>query len=238
MMAWSPPLHGEFLLLFRSFRSDPIAIYTVSTDQLNWDWSLGVIRNQGRVSFDLYLFRMKSFQVYLPFLSQLHLFRFYRCHCSSQSMYTAKFSAAPKIAWFFDLAHIDCCGPRNHFKRRSHVSAGLRLHDVGEYLPGLQYSLGQWNWVADVTEPQFDRAWSQKNAAQTPSDCGVGPEKELFLPCNANLHASSASLKHGLPPSSFFEWSSVLAHRLVVITHAIVKLRCKKETVESWQQST
>ena len=44
----------------------------------------------------------------------------------------------------------------------------------------LVYSLGQWNWVADVTESQFDRAWSQKNAAQTPSDCGVGPEKELF----------------------------------------------------------
>ena len=42
------------------------------------------------------------------------------------------------------------------------------------------YSLGQWNWVADVTESQFDRAWSQKNAAQTPSDCGVGSEKELF----------------------------------------------------------
>ena len=42
------------------------------------------------------------------------------------------------------------------------------------------YSLGQWNWVADVTESQFDRAWSQKNAAQTPSDCGVGPEKGLF----------------------------------------------------------
>ena len=37
---------------------------------------------------------------------------------------------------------------------------------------------------------------------------------------------------------SFFEWSSFLAHRLVVITHAIIKLRCKKETMESWQQST
>ena len=43
-----------------------------------------------------------------------------------------------------------------------------------------EYSLGQWNWAADVTESQFDRAWPQKNAAQTPSDCGVGPEKELF----------------------------------------------------------
>ena len=42
------------------------------------------------------------------------------------------------------------------------------------------YSLGQWNWVADVTESQFDQAWSQKNAAQTSSDSGVGPEKELF----------------------------------------------------------
>ena len=31
---------------------------------------------------------------------------------------------------------------------------------------------------------------------------------------------------------------SFLAHRLVVITHAIVKIRCKKETTESWQQST
>ena len=110
------------------------------------------------------------------------------------------------------------------------MCATMRVHDM--------YSLGQWNWVADVTESQFDRAGSQKNAAQTPSDCGVGPEKELFLPSNANLHASSASLKHGLPPPSFFEWSSFLAHRLVMITHAIVKLRCKKETVESWQQST
>ena len=32
---------------------------------------------------------------------------------------------------------------------------------------------------------------------------------------------------------------SFLAHRLVVITHAIVKLRCKKETVEStWLEKT
>ena len=66
----------------------------------------------------------------------------------------------------------------------------------------------------------------------------LAPRKSCFLLCNANLHASSASLKHGLPTPSFFEWSSFLAHRLVVITHAIVKLRCKKETVESWQQST
>ena len=51
---------------------------------------------------------------------------------------------------------------------------------VGVFCWGFMYSLGQWNWVADVTESQFDRAWSQKNAAQTPSDCGVGPEKELF----------------------------------------------------------
>ena len=36
----------------------------------------------------------------------------------------------------------------------------------------------------------------------------------------------------------FFEWSILLAHQLVVITLAIVKIRCKKETVESWQQST
>ena len=57
------------------------------------------------------------------------------------------------------------------------------------------------------------------------------PRKSCFLPCNADLHASSASLKHGLPQPSFFEWCSFLAHRLVVITHAIVKLRCKKETV-------
>ena len=66
----------------------------------------------------------------------------------------------------------------------------------------------------------------------------LAPRMSCFLPCNANLHASSASLKHGLPPHSFFEWFSFLAHRLVVITHAIVKLRCKKESVENWQQST
>ena len=68
----------------------------------------------------------------------------------------------------------------------------------------------------------------------------LAPRKGGFLPCNANRHASFASLKHGLPPPSFFEWSSLPlpAHRLVVVTHAIVKLRCKKETVESWQQST
>ena len=66
----------------------------------------------------------------------------------------------------------------------------------------------------------------------------LAPSKSCFLPCNGNLHASSASLMHSLPPPSFFEWSSFLAHRLVVITHAIVKLRCKKESVESWQQST
>ena len=36
----------------------------------------------------------------------------------------------------------------------------------------------------------------------------------------------------------FFEWSSFLAHRLVVIPHAIIKIRCKKEAMESWQQST
>ena len=28
----------------------------------------------------------------------------------------------------------------------------------------------------------------------------LAPRKSCFLPCNANLHASSASLKHGLPP--------------------------------------
>ena len=66
----------------------------------------------------------------------------------------------------------------------------------------------------------------------------LAPRKSCFLPCNANLHASSASLKHGLPPPSLFEWSSFLAHRLVVITHAVVKLRCKKDTAENWQKST
>ena len=66
----------------------------------------------------------------------------------------------------------------------------------------------------------------------------LAPRKSCFLPCNANLHTSSALLKHGLPPPAFFEWSSFPAHRLVVITHVIVKLRCKKETAENWQQST
>ena len=33
----------------------------------------------------------------------------------------------------------------------------------------------------------------------------LAPRKSCFLPCNANLHAISASLKHGLPPPSFFE---------------------------------
>ena len=33
----------------------------------------------------------------------------------------------------------------------------------------------------------------------------LAPRKSCFLPCNANLHASSASLKHGLPRPSFFE---------------------------------
>ena len=50
-----------------------------------------------------------------------------------------------------------------------------------ESLTSLNPSLIELYWVADVTESQFDRALSQKNAAQAPSDCGVGPEKELFL---------------------------------------------------------
>ena len=119
------------------------------------------------------------------------------------------------------------------------LSLSLSLCIIGsaEALPILcvRYSLGQWNWVADVTESQFDRAWSQKNAAQTPSDCGVGPEKKLF-PCTRALRRWSMvyhRLLFSNDPSSSF-----LAHRLVVITHAIVKLRCKKETAENWQQST
>ena len=35
-----------------------------------------------------------------------------------------------------------------------------------------------------------------------------------------------------------FSNDPALAHRLVVITHAIVKLRCKKETVENWHGSS
>ena len=135
------------------------------------------------------------------------------------------------------------CNPRNFSMRkkfRTLAFSNFRMLLISYHKDGVTHSLG-WNWVADVTGCQFDRVWLQKNAAQTPSDCGVGPEQELFPfgPCNANpLHASSASLKHGLPTSSFFEWSSLLAHRLAVITHAIVKVRCKKETVQSWQQST
>ena len=66
----------------------------------------------------------------------------------------------------------------------------------------------------------------------------LAPRKSCFLPCNANLHASSASLKHGYHRLLFSNDPASYAHRLVVITHAIVKLRCKKETVENWQQST
>ena len=32
----------------------------------------------------------------------------------------------------------------------------------------------------------------------------LAPRKSCFLPCNANLHASSASLKHGLTTAFFF----------------------------------
>ena len=52
----------------------------------------------------------------------------------------------------------------------------------------------------------------------------------VSFPVKANLHVSSVPLKHGLPSPSFFEWSSFLAHRLVVITDAIVQIKCKKET--------
>ena len=53
-----------------------------------------------------------------------------------------------------------------------------------------------------------------------------------FHESNANLYASSVSLKHGLSRPSSFKWSSFLAHRLVVNNHAILKIRCKKETGE------
>ena len=60
-----------------------------------------------------------------------------------------------------------------NLSRRS-ISAWETTRVIPELL--YMYSLGQWNWVADVSGYQSDRAWSQKNAAQTPSDCGVGPE--------------------------------------------------------------
>ena len=37
----------------------------------------------------------------------------------------------------------------------------------------------------------------------------LAPSKSCLLPCDANLHASSASLKHGLPPPSFFRMTQL-----------------------------
>ena len=93
--------------------------------------------------------------------------------------------------------------------------------------------LSRWrHWI-----PVWSSLIAEKRGADTEWLRRWPRESAVSFPGNANLHASSASLKHGLRPPSFFKWSSFLAHRLVVITHAIVKLRCKKETVE-WQQST
>ena len=85
----------------------------------------------------------------------------------------------------------------------------------------------------DASLIELDRRKTRHRRRET---AALAPSKSCLLPCHANLHASSASLKHGL--RLLFEWSSFLAHWRVVISHAIVKIRCKKETVESWQKLT
>ena len=125
----------------------------------------------------------------------------------------------------------------NAFRRQHvvHVSAIMHI------LPGYRRTYTAWDseiellTSLDASLIELDRRKTRRRHRVT---AALAPSKSCLLPCNANLHASSASLKRSSPSPSFFEWSSFLAHRLVVVTHAIVKIRCKKETMESWQQST
>ena len=52
----------------------------------------------------------------------------------------------------------------------------------------------------DASLIQLDRRKTRRRHRVT---AALDPSKSCLLPCNANLHASSASLKHGLPSPSF-----------------------------------
>ena len=127
------------------------------------------------------------------------------------------------------------------FRSSSEVGDGSSAIDISAIFRYAKRTCTAWDSeIESLTSrnPSLIELDRRKTRRRHRVTAALAPRKSCFLPCNANLHASSASLKHGLSPPSFFEWSSFLAHRLVVITHAIVKLRCKKGTVESWQQST
>ena len=53
----------------------------------------------------------------------------------------------------------------------------------------------------DASLIELDRGKTRRRHQET---VALAPSKSCLLPCDANLHARSASLKHGLPPPSFF----------------------------------